>query len=114
MQGLAFAAGFIMVVLTGSALFTEINIVVPRFLLKHWRYTLRPTLIFWLVVWIGNITGALFTGTLLNVAGVFRGPPGLELEHTMQFKMFFFTNLPLNSTSGQHCQAWLQVLVSGM
>lgn len=114
MQGVGFAAGFTMVILSGSALFTEINVTIPRFLLKHWRYTLRPTLIFWITVWVGNICGALFCATLINIAGVFRGPPSVELEHIMQFKMYLYTSTGPNATSAQLCQAWFQVLVSGI
>lgn len=115
MQGLAFAGGFTTVILSGSALFTEINVVVPRFLLKHWRYTLRPTLSFWGVVWVGNLCGALFTATLLNLSGAFRGPPATELRTIMEYKMFGYLDAVSNGgTSGAFAKAWWQVVVSAV
>jgi formate/nitrite transporter FocA (FNT family) len=114
MQGLAFAGGFTMVVLSGSALFTEINVVVPRFLLKHWRHTLLPTLSFWGIVWVGNLSGALFTATLLNLSAVFRGPPGEELRTLMDFKMYSYLHALPSATSGLLALGWWQVFCSAI
>lgn len=117
MQGLAFTCGFGMVVLSGSALFTEINVVVPRFLMKHWRETLTPTLKFWVTVYIGNLIGVIFVATLINISDtLWIKEVNEELRSMMDFKMhpYILAVTENGGTSASLCKAWWQVFVSGI
>jgi len=67
--GLGFTAGFVMVILSGAALFTEVNVLVPELMLSRRRAPLR-LLRFWLVVYLGNAVGAIAVAALLNWARV--------------------------------------------
>ena len=81
--------------------------VIPRFLLKHWRHSLGPTLIFWLTVWVANLVGVLFTATMLNIADVFHSPVSTELRYIMDFKMRMYLEA---SSPGELALAWWRTL----
>ncbi len=103
--GLGFAAGFILVVLSGSALFTEINVLLPEMFLSRPRDLCRRCWPFWLIAISGNVLGALFVGSMVNGAHVF-GPLQEErlfelMREKMQFKEL--------GTEG-----WFIVVVSGI
>ena len=66
--GVGFAAGFVLVILSGSALFTEINVILPEVFLSRPRDLCRRCWSFWLIVYIGNVAGALVTASMMNGA----------------------------------------------
>lgn len=103
--GLGFSAGFILVILSGSALFTEINVLLPEMFLSRPRDLCRRCWPFWLITIAGNVLGALFVGSMINGAHVL-GPLQEErlfelMEEKMQFQEL--------GTEG-----WFVVLVSGI
>ena len=103
--GLGFSAGFILVILSGSALFTEINVLLPEMFLSRPRDLCRRCWPFWFIAIAGNVLGALFVGSMINGAHVL-GPLQEErlfelMEEKMQFQEL--------GTEG-----WFVVLVSGI
>lgn len=103
--GLGFSAGFILVILSGSALFTEINVLLPEMFLSRPRDLCRRCWPFWFIAIVGNVLGALFVGAMINGAHVL-GPLQEErlfelIEEKMQFQEL--------GTEG-----WFVVLVSGI
>lgn len=74
-QGLTFSGGLIMVVLSGSELFTGNNLMLislfdhkisPKNLLKNWGF-----------VYIGNLLGSLFLSLLVALSGIFKANSSL-------------------------------------
>ncbi len=103
--GLGFSAGFILVILSGSALFTEVNVLLPEMFLSRPRDLCRRCWPFWFIAIAGNVLGALFVGSMINGAHVL-GPLQEErlfelMEEKMQFREL--------GTEG-----WFVVLVSGI
>lgn len=103
--GVGFSAGFILVILSGSALFTEINVLLPEMFLSRPRDLCRRCWRFWLIAYAGNVLGALFVGSMINGAHLL-GPLQEErlfelMEEKMQFREL--------GTEG-----WFVVVVSGI
>lgn len=68
LYGLGFVAGFAMVIISGAALFTEINVLLPEILLQRRGRVGTRLWRFWALVLIGNAAGALFVGAMLTAA----------------------------------------------
>ena len=66
--GLGFAAGFVVVILSGSVLFTEINVILPEMFLSRRREVGRRFWSFWVIAYVGNVAGALVVGSMMNGA----------------------------------------------
>lgn len=105
MLGLGFAAGFVLVILSGSALFTEINILLPGLFLSRPRDLCRRCWRFWLIAYGGNVIGALFVGSMISAAHVI-GPPQEERLFELMREKMRFREL---GTEG-----WFVVLASGV
>jgi len=107
--GLGFAAGFTMVILSGSALFTEVNVQLPEFFLR--RKGVRSSLLhgrllrFWVIVYLGNLAGAIFVGFMLNAADVLDPPTTARLTEIIAEKMRF---------EEMGLEGWLRVVASGI
>jgi formate transporter len=101
--GLGFTAGFVMVILSGAALFTEVNVLVPELMLSRRRAPLR-LLRFWLVVYLGNAVGAIAVAALLNWARVL-GP-----EQTERLIQLLAVKLQFQHTG---IEGWLRAVGSG-
>lgn len=102
--GLGFAAGFALVILSGSALFTEVNVLLPELFLS--RRGVHGRLVrFWLIVYVGNAAGALFVGAMLNAADVIGPLQAARLEEVIAEKMRFEAMGPAG---------WFGVIVSGV
>ncbi|MFC7373244.1 formate/nitrite transporter family protein [Fictibacillus iocasae] len=69
LSGIGFAIGYAMIFLSGSILFTEINVLLPSYILQSKYWISKKVLQFWAVCYIGNFIGALFVGFLLNLSG---------------------------------------------
>jgi formate/nitrite transporter FocA (FNT family) len=85
-----FASGFILVVISGSALITEMNVMLPEMLLAKRLSLSTLHLGFWATVLFGNIIGALFVGGLFGLGDVV-GPAEYErrselIEEKMRFQ----------------------------
>lgn len=107
LQGLGFSAGFFMVILTGALLFSESNVVLPASVLNcSTKALVQGALRFWVITIIGNITGALITGYLINFAQDY--PPEIMngLEHVIHKKLYYFR--------GHTTSFWLEALISGI
>ncbi len=63
LSGLAFTLGLILVIVAGSELFTGNNLIIMAYLSK--RVTLRQLLRNWLIVYLGNFTGAIIIVLLM-------------------------------------------------
>ncbi len=103
--GLGFAAGFVMVILSGSALFTEINVLLPELFLSRPRDLCRRCWRFWLITYLGNAPGALFVGLLITQAHLLGERQELRLFEILAEKMEF-RDLGL--------EGWFAVLLSGI
>jgi formate transporter len=86
--GLGFTAGFSLVILSGAALFTEVNVLLPELFLSKLRSPGRLWR-FWLIVYVGNALGAIFVGGMLNAAKVIGPAQAHQLTHIIGLKMRF-------------------------
>ena len=103
--GLGFSAGFVMVILSGSALFTEINVLLPEMFLSRPRDLCRRCWRFWLIVYVGNAGGALIVGLMIASAELLGEPQHERLFELLEEKMA----LRELGTRG-----WFAVLLSGI
>ncbi len=85
--GLGFSAGFIMVILSGSSLFTEINVLLPEMFLSRPRDFCRRCWRFWLITYLGNAAGALFVGLMVAGAELLGEAQQLRLFEILDEKM---------------------------
>lgn len=102
--GLGFTAGFSLVILSGAALFTEVNVLLPELFLTRRRAPARLWR-FWVIVYVGNLAGALFVGAMLKVAQVIGPAQAAQLAHVISLKMRF---------ANTGAVGWFEVVVSGM
>lgn len=102
--GLGFTAGFTLVILSGSALFTEVNVLLPELFLSRRGPPVR-LLRFWLIVYAGNLAGAIFVGLMLNAADVIGPAQGERLAELIGEKMRF---------EQLGAEGWLRVVASGV
>ena len=86
--GLGFTAGFALVILSGAALFTEVNVLLPEIMLSRRRSPMR-LFRFWLVVYLGNAVGAIAVGGLLNAGHVIGPEQAHRLSQLIAFKLQF-------------------------
>ncbi len=102
--GLGFASGFALVILSGSALFTEVNVLLPELFLsgRGWHGRLFR---FWLIVYVGNLAGAVFVGLMLNAADVIGPAQAARLSDVIAEKMRF---------EQMGAEGWLRVIASGV
>jgi formate transporter len=107
LQGLGFSAGFFFVILSSAVLFTEANVVLPATIIfQHKKSVVLRIARFWGLTWIGNLTGAVLFGWLVNMAQFY--PPEI------------FTSLSLFVGKKMHYatvgtpEAWFQALLSGV
>ncbi len=85
--GIGFAGGFTMVVLSGAALFTEVNVLLPEMFLRRPRDLCRRCWRFWIIVYFGNAAGALFVGLLISGAQVIQPEQHERLAELIGEKM---------------------------
>lgn len=103
--GLGFSAGFTLVVLSGSALFTEVNVLLPEAFLSRPRSAHGRLLRFWVIVYVGNLAGALFVGAMLNAADVLGPAQAARLTEIIGEKMRF---------QEMDAEGWFRALASGV
>ncbi|MFD1019145.1 formate/nitrite transporter family protein [Thalassobacillus hwangdonensis] len=105
LSGMGFAAGYAMVFISGSVLFTEINVLLPTYLFNVTGLMQKPILKFWASAYIGNILGALFVAVLIQLSGSLSTPFYTELSVYLEHKMKFMDH---------GVKGWFEVLVSGI
>lgn len=103
--GLGFASGFVLVILSGAALFTEVNVLLPELFLRNPRDLCRRCWRFWIIVYLGNAAGALFVGALLNGSQVIGPEQAERLTELIGEKM---------SLMDLGVEGWFAVLISGI
>ncbi len=91
-------------VVSGSALFTEVNVLLPELFLNRRGPRLR-LLRFWLIVYLGNLAGAIFVGFMLNAADVIGPAQGQRLAEIIGEKMRF---------EQMGAEGWIRVVASGI
>lgn len=107
LQGFGFSVGFFMVILSGSLLFSETNVVLPASLLDCSTKELAlGSLKFWGITILGNVIGAYFVGLWINYAHEYPVEVSESLIHIIDKKMYYFR--------GHDTQHWFQAVVSGI
>jgi formate transporter len=103
--GIGFSTGFIFVILTGGALITEVNVLMPELLLSRRSMFRGRHAILWATIALGNVAGALFVGALLEVGDVVRPLEAERLQELIDEKMRF------QDSGGR---GWLAAVASGV
>ncbi len=85
--GLGFSAGFVMIILSGSALFTQVNVLLPELFLSKTHHAMRRAWRFWLIAYLGNAAGALVVGLMVEGAHILGEPQSLRLFEIMGEKL---------------------------
>ncbi|TCJ26784.1 formate/nitrite transporter family protein [Halomonas sp. GDM18] len=107
LQGIGFSVGFFLVILTGAALFTEANVILPVSALNCSRGDmLRRGLKFWVLAWVGNLIGTLLTGWVISLAQVYSAEHYQLLESVVAKKMHY------QQVGG--AEGWFSLVLSGM
>ncbi|WP_010530224.1 formate/nitrite transporter family protein [Lentibacillus jeotgali] len=105
LEGLGFTTGYLMVFISGSVLFTEVNVLLPTYILEKPYWRKHKYLQFWGATYIGNIAGALFVALLIISSGSMTPEFTKELETLLGQKMKF----------AEHgWTGWFQVILSGV
>ncbi len=96
-----------MVILNRAALFTEANVLLTARALQSTPMGLPAALRFWVIAWLGNMSGAYLIGAIIAFAQTY--PQGFHemLDATVAKKMTYMTQggVPMD---------WLRMVVSGM
>jgi formate/nitrite transporter FocA (FNT family) len=106
LEGFGFSVGFFVVVLTGTLLFTEVNVEMPATLFGcDWRTLGSRVARLWILAAVGNMIGALLVG--LAVATAERFTPGYYdlLADIVESKMRY------REVGG--AEGWFQAVLSG-
>ena len=107
LQGFGFSTGFFFVILSGSIMFTEANVVLPSTLLQqHTKPLLGRLIVFWALAFIGNFIGTIVTSWLISRAQVY--PP--EMQQTLESFVAKKTSYHSVGTP----TSWFQAMLSGV
>lgn len=101
--GLGFTAGFALVILSGAALFTEVNVLLPSLFLSGPRPARLAR--FWVIVYMGNALGAIFVGAMLNFADVVGPDQAQRLSELIAVKTQF---------AHTGAEGWVRAVASGV
>ncbi|MFC0524872.1 formate/nitrite transporter family protein [Pontibacillus salicampi] len=105
LSGIGFATGYAMVFISGSVLFTEVNVLLPTYLFNSTSFLQRNIFKFWLSAYIGNIIGALFVAVFVKYSGSVNPSFYTELSTYIDHKMKFMDN---------GVKGWFQIILSGI
>ncbi|MCA1012444.1 formate/nitrite transporter family protein [Halobacillus halophilus] len=105
LSGLGFAAGYAMVFISGSVLFTEINVLLPSYLFNKAGLMKANIYKFWASTYIGNILGAVMVAGLIQLSASLSDPFYTELSMYLDKKMKFMDH---------GIKGWFEILVSGI
>lgn len=104
LSGFGFAAGYAMVFISGSVLFTEVNVLLPTYVFNAMEKQ-KNILKFWFSAYIGNIIGALFVAVLIQLSSSLSTSFYTELSMYLDKKMKFLDH---------GWVGWFQIVVSGV
>ncbi|WP_421803852.1 formate/nitrite transporter family protein [Halobacillus salinus] len=105
LSGLGFASGYAMVFISGSVLFTEINVLLPSYLFNKSGLMKANIYKFWISSYIGNILGAFLVAVLIQFSASLSDPFYSELSMYLDHKMKFLDH---------GVKGWFEILVSGI
>ncbi|MUV37655.1 putative transporter [Lentibacillus sp. JNUCC-1] len=105
MSGIGFASAYAMVFISGSVLFTEINVLLPSYLFNKSGLRSQNIYKFWLTAYVGNIIGALAVAILIELSGSLSPSFYPELSEYLSHKMKFIEHGWIG---------WFEVLISGI
>lgn len=117
LTGLGFVAGFSMVIISNSALFTEINVILP--LTVYMRFKARrghasiwahcsAIARFWLVCYVGNVIGALLMASMLGFSQILaEGNGWIRLDEIVASKLKFHTTCECVGYCFWICVLWI-------
>ncbi|HEC08455.1 MAG TPA: formate/nitrite transporter family protein [Acidimicrobiales bacterium] len=107
LEGFGFSAGFFFVILSGAALFTEANVVLPATVVSDQPGTsARLVARFWALAWVGNLLGATLVGFAVHMAQHYP-PETIDLLHDVVGRKLAYRGV---GGSG----AWFQIILSGV
>ena len=107
---LGFTAGFGLVILSGAALYTEVNVALPVYLLARKKDEREPLLqVFrvWVLVWFGNVVGSWLTAGTVVGARVLSESQELYLYEIAEHKL-------AEGIKYGDAAAWFRVFLSAM
>jgi len=107
LQGFGFSAGFFFVLLTGAILFTEVNVIMPTYMIHLPTIEgYKRLLFFWLIAITGNCLGALSMTWIIG--HVQQYPPSVmeSLNYFIEHKMMYMNEGTM--------AAWFKIVLSGM
>ncbi|OEH53347.1 formate dehydrogenase [Oceanobacillus sp. E9] len=105
LQGIGFTAGYLMVFMSQSVLFTEVNVLLPTSYLQKSYWRKHKFIKFWAVAYVGNLIGALFVALLIIISNSLTPEFSKELETLISHKMKF---------TEYGWVGWFQVMLSGI
>jgi formate transporter len=107
LEGFAFSSGFFFVILSGAALFTEANVVMPATALRHEPgLTAARIARFWALALAGNAIGSLLVAYALHLAQHYPADVTTLLDEIVDRKLAY------RATGGTG--AWFQIVGSGV
>lgn len=107
LEGLGFSTGFFFVILSGAALFTEANVVMPATALRRSpAATGWPIARFWILALVGNAIGSLLVAQALHFSQHYSPEVWAEFDAVIARKLSYRNQ---GGTS-----AWFQIVVSGV
>eukprot|EP00761_Pharyngomonas_kirbyi_P003238 gb/GECH01003242.1/.p1 GENE.gb/GECH01003242.1/~~gb/GECH01003242.1/.p1 ORF type:complete len:443 (+),score=43.38 gb/GECH01003242.1/:1-1329(+) len=104
--GIGFAVGFALVIVSGSILFTEVNVLIPVRLIKLKIFCLN-CIRFWIISFVGNFAGTLLMGLMMNGADVLEPVPLVDRFREILGKKLYAVFL--DGVAG-----WFKVLLSAI
>lgn len=104
-EGFAFSAGFLFVILSEAVLFTEANVVLPAMLLADGRVWPRVVR-FWVLAWIGNLAGAWLFGHLIASGQLYSPEVLAHLDELIEQKLAY---RDIGGVAG-----WSRIVLSGV
>ncbi|MFK3961369.1 formate/nitrite transporter family protein [Guptibacillus hwajinpoensis] len=105
LSGIGFVTGYAIVFISGAILFTEVNVLLPTYILQRRFWVPKNIMKFWIVCYFGNLLGALLVGALVVASGSLSPEFYSELATYTEHKMKFLSH----GTVG-----WFQILLSGI
>ncbi len=107
LEGVGFSVGFFIVVLSGSLLFTEVNVEMPATLFNGDARSIAGRVgRLWILAAVGNLVGAYVTGAAINISHSYSPEFNELLAEIVESKMQF------QETGG--IDGWARAILSGM
>lgn len=107
LEGLGFSTGFFFVILSGAALFTEANVVMPVTALRRSPVATGGRIArFWMLALVGNAIGALLVAQALHFSQHYSPEVWAEFDAVIARKLSYRREGGVS--------AWFQIVVSGI